>query len=100
MAPSQDTLNKILSAMNVTFEMTKKGGNIYVGIEIDRDRSNNVIFIHKKYYIDQLLTRFGMSNANPVSIPTDPHTKLRPHTKADAENTTCKYQVYKYEMRI
>jgi len=32
----------------VTFEMTKGDGNIYVGIKIERDRSNNVIFIHRK----------------------------------------------------
>jgi len=61
-ALSQDTLNKILSALNATFEMTKGDGNIYVDIEIERDRSNNVIFIHQKHYIDQLLIRFGMSN--------------------------------------
>jgi len=68
--------------------MTKGDGNIY--IEIECDRSNNVIFIHQKRYIDQLLARFRMSNANPVLIPADLHTKLR---SADAENTICEYIV-------
>jgi len=81
---SRNILNKVLEALNTAFEMTKGNGDIFVGMEIERDRSNNIIFIHQKHYVKRLLVRFNMSDANPVSIPADPHAKLR---SADVDST-------------
>jgi len=89
---SRNILNKILEALNTVFEMTKENGNMFVGIEIERDRSNNIIFTHQKHYVKRVLVCFNMSDANPVSIPVDPHTKWQ---SADVENTICQNTPYR-----
>jgi len=53
-------------------------------MKIERNRSNKVIFIHQKHYVDRMLTNFGMSGANPVSIPAYPYAKLQ---SCNVENT-------------
>jgi len=82
---SRDVLNKVLEALNSAFEMTKGSGNMFVGMEIERDRLNNIIFIHQKHYVERLLIRYNMFDANPALIPADPHARLR---SADVESTT------------
>jgi len=41
---------------------------------------------------DRLLAHFRISNANMYQFSPNPHIKLR---SADAENTACKYMVYR-----
>ena len=40
-----------------------------LGIEIERDRENKVIFISQKAMIDRIVDEFGQSDAYPVSTP-------------------------------
>lgn len=50
--------------------------NKLVGIKIDHDRKNGSLTIRQTKYIESLLEKYGMSNANPVIIPLDPNVKL------------------------
>jgi hypothetical protein len=55
-----------------------------LGYEVERDLTNRQTKIHQTEYIEKLLTRFGMNDANPVTTPLDPNVNLtRPDPKAE-----------------
>lgn len=51
----------------------------FVGMQIEKQE--DCIVVHQRKYIDQLLKKFNMLDANPNSVPADPNVKLQ---KADA----------------
>jgi hypothetical protein len=62
-----------------TFEVTDLGDpKKLVGIEITRDRKNKRITITQTKYIEAILAKYGLQDANPVRTPLDSHTKLEP----------------------
>lgn len=57
------------------FKMKDLGKLHYcLGINIEQD--GKTIKLHQKHYILQMLKRFGMENANPVSTPADANVNL------------------------
>src|SRR5579859_4810537 len=44
---------------------------LLLGIHIDRDREKGTIKLSQKHYIERLLKRFGMEDANTVTTPVD-----------------------------
>lgn len=75
-ASSRETLNNIFNALREKFEITEGKTDVFVGMEIKRDREKRTIFIHQKSYIDRIIAYFDMDQAKPVSIPADPHATL------------------------
>ena len=52
------------------FEMKDMGEASYViGIEIFRDRSQILLALSQKAYINKVLERFGMKNCSPSVVP-------------------------------
>src|SRR6266545_7352868 len=43
---------------------------------------NKIISISQAHYIDSLLTKFGLTNMNPVVTPMDPNVKLNDYNKS------------------
>jgi hypothetical protein len=76
-----DSLNNIKSVKSALFkryEMTDLGEiSFYLGVNIKRDRSNKRLEIDQSRYVDEIVNRFGLSDANPVCTPlpsgTDVH---------------------------
>ena len=63
------------------FEITDLGEpSKLIGIEITRDRANGTLTISQTKYIESILEKEKMDNANPVSTPLDPNVKLEPVT--------------------
>ena len=61
------------------FEITDLGEpSKLVGIEITQDRSNGTLTISQTKYIESILEKERMEDANPVSTPLDPNLKLEP----------------------
>ncbi|GBE89144.1 hypothetical protein SCP_1501500 [Sparassis crispa] len=59
------------------FEVTDLGEpQKIVGIEIERDRSKRTIKISQTKYIESILHKNGLTNANTVGMPLDPNTVL------------------------
>ena len=48
----------------------------YVGLEIHRDRINKTIKINQQMYINRIIAKFKMENANPTSTPSDTNVFL------------------------
>ena len=54
------------------FDMDDRGEIHYIlGMEVKRDRSQKIITISQKAYLESVLTRFSMQNCNPVSTPLE-----------------------------
>jgi len=61
------------------FEITDLGEpNKIVGIEITRDRAHKTLTITQTGYIENILAKYNLQDANPVSTPMDPNIKLEP----------------------
>ena len=76
----KDQMNNLKWELGKLFKITDLGElNKLVGIEIDQDRQNGTLKIKQTKYIEAILERYGMHNANPVTILLDPNVKLQPH---------------------
>ena len=50
----------------------------YLGMQIDRDRSNRQLFLHQTRYTETILHRFGMGDCKGVYTPMDSKAALAP----------------------
>ena len=50
--------------------------SILLGMKINCDEKKKTISLSQTHYIDSLLERFGLANANTVSTPMDPNVNL------------------------
>ena len=72
--------------ISAQFAMDDRGEiHFILGMEVKRDRTKKVITICQKSYLETVLTRFGMQNCNPVSIPLE--TGKRFKRVVDGEET-------------
>lgn len=77
----ESALKVITEELNSIFEIkVLNTPRNFVGMQIEI--LNNCIFIHQTQYIEQLLNKFNMNDANTNSVPVDPHMKLQ---KGDGE---------------
>ena len=53
-----------------------------LGIEINHDRVKGIVTMSQRKYIETILKRFNMEDANPSNTPLPPGTKLQ---KADSK---------------
>jgi hypothetical protein len=59
------------------FELSELGElSFYLGCRITRDRTHRTTYICQDAYIDQLLERFHLTNADPVDTPMEANHKL------------------------
>ena len=45
-------------------------------MDIHRDRSRRWLWLSQEAYVEKILSKYGMENANLVSTPLAPHFKL------------------------
>ena len=62
-----------------------------LGISVVQDKENNCIFLHQKHYIEAILRKYGMDNANSVATPADANVKSR---KSDGVSTPVNQHTY------
>ena len=53
----------------------------FLGIRVVQD--DNTVWLGQPLYVEKVLTRFGMQDANPISTPVDPSTKLAKAAESD-----------------
>ena len=59
------------------FEMKDLGeAEFLLGIQIERDRANRILYLSQETYIKKVIERFGMSDCKPVSTPLEAGMKL------------------------
>ena len=67
---SINKINALKSSLSSRYEMTDLGEiQSYLGVNITRDRANRTMEINQKEYIQMIVEKFGMRDANPVHTP-------------------------------
>jgi len=70
-------LHETKKFLSTNFEMKDMGEASYViGIEIFRDRSQGILGLSQKGYIERILERFGMSKCSPGTVPVQKGDKF------------------------
>ena len=83
---SKERMDALKQELRTLFDITDLGEpSKLVGLEITRDRPNGTLTIKQTKYIESLLQKYGLQDANPVTIPMDPTLKLEsaPITTSD-----------------
>jgi len=76
---SKDKMVKLKDDLKGLFDITDLGEpNQLVGLEFTRDREQGTLTIWQTQYIESILQKYGMHDANSVSTPLDPKVKLEP----------------------
>jgi len=84
----------IKGALTEAFEMTDLGElTDFLGLEISRERSERLLTLHQKRYINKILTHHGMQDSRPSLTPLDSHIRLQPQTK-ETEATRFSLDLY------
>lgn len=75
LSKSNNTLLHIIKDLEQMFKIKVLNLNMFIGMEIIK--SNGSIVISQKQYIDQIIRKFNMSEANPCSTPADNNVILK-----------------------
>lgn len=82
-----ETLNIIFKKLSETFKITVGKSNIFVGLQIKRDRERKTLTIYQSAYTRKIIEKVGMADAKTISVPADPYAALSP-TEGDDEKTS------------
>ena len=75
---SLDSMKRLKQALQNRFKMKDLGELSYIlGISVVQEKENACVFLHQKNFINAILQRYGMTDANPVSTPSDVNVKLK-----------------------
>lgn len=74
-------INKVLTLLEESFRITIGDAHCFVGVQIERNRAEKKMFIHQSSYTKRIIEKFGMGDANGLSVPADPHVQLLPIEK-------------------
>lgn len=61
-------IDSLLQELRKEFEITIDVGDMFLGLQIEQ-QTTGAIFLHQVAYMNRVLERFRMENANPVAIP-------------------------------
>ncbi len=89
-ALSDNVMRNLATDLKRTFDVTDLGEpSKIVGIEITH--KSDSITIGQPLYIDSILRKYKMENANPVSTPLDTNIKLQPNKENREDNRSNDY---------
>jgi hypothetical protein len=76
-ASNPKDLDDVIQHLARTFKVTHGPMDYYVGFQVHQDPIHHTIFINQARYISDILHRFQLETANPVSTPADTHIHLQ-----------------------
>jgi uncharacterized protein YuzE len=89
-ALSDNMMDHIKDVLHLEWEVTDLGEpSKIIGIEITH--TANAISISQQKYIESILRKEGMEDANPVGMPMDPNVKISPNPKLNEPNRSNAY---------
>ncbi|CAK6974377.1 Retrovirus-related Pol polyprotein from transposon TNT 1-94 [Scomber scombrus] len=75
---STESMDELKQALKRRYKMKDMGELSYIlGISVIQDRAKKCVFLRQKHYIETILQKYGMNNANPIATPADANVKLR-----------------------
>ena len=76
-ATSADDLDAVIQHLQTNFKVTYGPMDYYVGFQVHRDTLTHTILINQARYITDILHRFQLEQANPMTTPADTHVPLQ-----------------------
>ena len=76
-ATNAHDLDDVIQHLASMFKVTHGPMDYYVGFQVHRDIQTHTIFINQTRYISDILHRFQLDTANPISTPADTHVPLQ-----------------------
>lgn len=74
---NQNMKSHVKAELHKKFKMKDLGDLCYcIGIHIERDRKNGIIYLDQRKYIMEVLQKYGMSDCKTVKTPMDVNTKF------------------------
>ncbi|UYV66529.1 hypothetical protein LAZ67_4001965 [Cordylochernes scorpioides] len=66
----------ICSYLNSNFEIKTFTADYFLGLQIYRDRTTKMLFLHQASYIERTLEHYNLLDIKLQSVPSDPYSKL------------------------
>ncbi len=77
---------QVKEELSCKFEMKDLGDlHFFLGMEVERDRAQHLLYINQIRYLKEILKRFHMEDCKPIAVPLDPKTKLKKNEIKDVE---------------
>ena len=76
-ATNEADLDAVIQHLQTNFKVTHGQMDYYVGFQVHRDPVTHTILINQARYITDIIQRFQLENANPVTTPADTHVSLQ-----------------------
>ena len=74
---TSEEMEEIKDTLAKQFKMKDLGKlHFCLGISVHHDQETSRLWIHQRQYITSMLKKYGLAEANPVSIPADPNVTL------------------------
>uniref|UniRef100_A0A2A4JNV5 Reverse transcriptase Ty1/copia-type domain-containing protein n=1 Tax=Heliothis virescens TaxID=7102 RepID=A0A2A4JNV5_HELVI len=83
-------LTQVMNDLKKEFSIKICKSSLFIGMQIEK--CDDYIFVHQRTYIEALIRRFNMCDANTNSIPADPHVILEKSTVPDRNNKHIPYR--------
>jgi hypothetical protein len=90
-----DNKDKLLQVKELSrkFEMKDLGDlHFFLGMEVERDRAQRLLYINQIGYLKEILKRFRMEDCKAIKVPLYPKTKLKKNENKDVEMVKVPYQ--------
>ncbi|UYV60351.1 hypothetical protein LAZ67_1000907 [Cordylochernes scorpioides] len=69
-------LDDIVQYLNSKFEIQTFTADYFLGLQIYRDRTTKMLFLHQALYIERTLEHYNLLEIKLQSVPSDPYSKL------------------------
>jgi hypothetical protein len=90
---NKDKLLQVKEELSRKFEMKDLGDlHFFLGMEVERDRAQRLLYINQIGYLKEILKRFRMEDCKAIGVPLDPKTKLKKNVNMDDEMVKVPYQ--------
>ena len=83
LSKSLDAIDVLTNELKDCFEIVTNEPNIFVGVQIERNRDERFLRLHQSEYALKILNKFNMMDANPVCTPADISLDLRSNESSD-----------------
>ncbi len=90
---NKDKLLEMKEELSRKFKMKDLGDlHFFLGMEVERDCAQHLIYINQIGYLKEILKRFPMEDCKAIEMPLDPNTKLKKIVNKDDEMVKVLYQ--------
>ncbi len=82
-----ESIARVKRELAAGFSMVDLGPiSFYLGLKVERDRERKIIKLSQPTYIDKILHKFHLDQANPANTPMKESAALLPRTEGQASN--------------